>query len=58
VRFFTGWPPSTVDVHRDYTPLLTTANDGAERTTVSTNGTYLYRVCQSVYCSNTVTVSF
>jgi aqualysin 1 len=55
---WSGATGATVDVYRNNVFLMTTANDGAERTTVSSNGTYTYRVCQGTLCSNTATVTF
>ncbi|HZN95948.1 MAG TPA: peptidase S8, partial [Myxococcales bacterium] len=55
---WSGASSAAVDVYRNTSYLLTTSNDGAERTTVSANGTYSYKVCQSIYCSNAVTVTF
>jgi len=57
---WSGATSTTVQVYRNGTLVLTTANDGNERTTVSTNGTFTYRVCQTgtPYCSNNASVTF
>jgi len=57
---WSGAISATVVVYRGNTLILTTANDGAERTTVSSNGTYWYRVCQpgNYYCSDPASVTF
>jgi len=57
---WSGATSSTVDLYRNGLQIGSTPNDGSERTTVGTKGTYTYRVCQAStqYCSNDVTVSF
>jgi len=54
---WSGASSATVDVYWSNW-WLNTPNDGAERISISANGTYGFRVCQSAYCSNTVTVTF
>jgi len=57
---WSAFPGATADVYRNGALLMSTANDGAERTTAPSSGTYVYKVCQpgTSYCSNTATVTF
>jgi len=56
---WSGATSQTVDIYRqDVGLIMTTANDGAERTTVPANGTYTFKVCQGTYCSNFASVTF
>ena len=59
---WTGFSTGTVDIYRNGTLLLTTANDGSHTDTItgSRKGSYVYKTCLSgtSTCSNEAFVSF
>lgn len=59
---WSGATSSSVDVFRDGTRVVTTANDGAHTDAINRNGggSYVYRVCEAgtTSCSGNVTVTF
>jgi hypothetical protein len=59
---WTGFSTGTVDIYRNGTLLLTTANDGSHTDTItgSRKGSYVYKTCVAgtSTCSNEAFVSF
>jgi subtilisin family serine protease/PKD repeat protein len=57
---WSGASGTNVDVFRNGALITSTANDGAHTDTLSTAGTYTYRICNTgtTTCSNDATVSF
>ena len=55
-----GATSATLDVYRNGLLLMNTPNDGAQRTTVGANGTYVNELCQpgTSYCSNVAIATF
>jgi PKD repeat protein len=57
---WSGASGANVDVFRDNSRIVTTANDGTHTDTLNAAGTYTYRVCNAgtATCSNDVTVTY
>lgn len=57
---WSGATTSSVDIYRNGSLRITTANDGAYAESFRSSGTYTYKVCEqgSANCSSEVTVSF